>query len=140
MLIHRFPADPFHTMDMLFDAMRPSVRRTVRPRSPATKVTLDETDEHFELRAELPGLAPEALELSAGDGWIELEAKREVEIPEGYKALHRERSPLTFSRRIELPKRVDADKIEATLHDGVLTVTMPKQAAVTPRQIAIKAA
>ena len=126
MLIHRFPADPFRTMDMLFDAMRPTGHRTVLPRSSATKVTLDEHEDHFELRAELPGLVPEALELSAGEGWLELQAKREVELPEGYKALRRERTGYTFSRRIELPKRVDAEKIEATLRDGVLTVTLPK--------------
>lgn len=141
MLIHRFnPSDHFRTMDMLFDAMLPPRgRRTNFVRKPA-KLVLDDQEQAFVLRAELPGLKPEALEISVGEDWIELEAKREVAIPEGYQAIRRERGDYRFSRRITLPKRVDGDKVEATLREGVLTITLPKLAGAMPRQIAIKAA
>lgn len=141
MLIHRFnPTDHFRTMDMLFDAiMPPGSRATHFNRKPA-RLSLDDGEQAFTLRAELPGLDPAKLELSAGDDWIELSAKRDLELPEGYTALRRERSSYGFERRINLPKRIDAQKVEAVLHDGVLTVTLPKLASSQPRQISIKAA
>jgi HSP20 family protein len=141
MLIHRFnPSDHFRTMDMLLDAMRPSTtRRTNFVRKPA-RLQLEDKEGSFELRAELPGLKPEQLELSVGEDWIELAAKREVEAPEGYEAIRRERPNYGFERRVNLPKRIDGDKVEAKLRDGVLTVTLPKHASAQPRQIAIKAA
>lgn len=141
MLIHRFkPTDHFRTMDMLFDAiMPPGPRATHFTRKPA-RLSLEDTEQAFALRAELPGLAPDALQLSVGDDWIELSVKRDLQIPEGYVPLRRERSAYEFERRINLPKRIDTDKVTATLRDGLLTVTAPKHASVQPRQIEIKAA
>lgn len=141
MLIHRFkPTDHFRTMDMLFDAiMPPGPRATHFTRKPA-RLSLDDTEQAFTLRAELPGLAPDTLQLSVGDDWIELSVKRDLQIPEGYVPLRRERSAYEFERRINLPKRIDTDKVTATLRDGLLTVTAPKHASVQPRQIEIKAA
>jgi HSP20 family protein len=141
MLIHRFkPTDHFRTMDMLFDAiMPPGPRATHFTRKPA-RLSLDDGEQAFTLRAELPGLAPEALELSVGDEWIELSVKRDPQIPEGYVPLRRERSAYEFERRINLPKRIDTDQVTATLRDGLLTVTAPKHASTQPRQIEIKAA
>lgn len=141
MLIHRFkPTDHFRTMDMLFDAiMPPGPRATHFTRKPA-RLSLDDGEQAFTLRAELPGLAPDTLQLSVGDDWIELSVKRDLQIPEGYVPLRRERSAYEFERRINLPKRIDTDKVTATLRDGLLTVTAPKHASVQPRQIEIKAA
>lgn len=141
MLIHRFkPTDHFRTMDMLFDAiMPPGPRATHFTRKPA-RLSLDDSEQAFTLRAELPGLAPDALQLSVGDDWIELTVKRDLQIPEGYVALRRERSAYEFERRINLPKRIDTDQVTATLRDGLLTVTALKHASIQPRQIEIKAA
>ena len=141
MLIHRFnPTNHFRSMDMLFDAiMPPGPRATHFTRKPA-RLSLDDNEDAFTLRAELPGLAPEQLELSVGEDWIELAAKREAPIPEGYTALRRERGGYEFERRINLPKRIDGEKVEAILRDGVLSVTLPKQASAQPRQITVAAA
>ena len=141
MLIHRLnPSDHFRTMDMLFDAMMPPRRRSTHfVRKPA-RLTLSEAEDAYTLRAELPGLEPSALELSVGEDWLELKAKREAEVPEGYAALRRERGAYLLERRINLPKRVDGEAVEATLRDGVLTVTLPKHASVQPRQVQIAAA
>ena len=141
MLIHRInPSDHFRTMDMLFDAMMPPRRRSTHfVRKPA-RLTLNEAEDSFTLRAELPGLKPEQLELSLGEDWLEIRAKREVEVPEGYAALRRERGAYALERRINLPKRVDADAVVAKLSQGSLSVTLPKRASAQPRQIAIQAA
>jgi HSP20 family protein len=142
MLMHRFnPTDHFRTMDMLFDAiMPPAGRRATHFVRKAGKLTLDEGEQAFTLHAELPGLDPAALELSVGEDWIELQAKRELEVPAGYEPIRRERTNYEFSRRITLPKRIDGEHVDAQLLDGVLTVTLPKHANTQPRQIAIKAA
>jgi HSP20 family protein len=142
MLMHRFnPTDHFRTMDMLFDAiMPPAGRRATHFARKPGKISLEDGEQAFTLRAELPGLDPERLELSVGEDWIELSAKREVNVPEGYEPLRRERGGYEFSRRITLPKRVDGDNVEAELRDGLLVVTLPKHASAQPRQITIKAA
>ncbi len=142
MLMHRFnPTDHFRTMDMLFDAiMPPAGRRATHFARKPGKISLEDGEQAFTLRAELPGLDPEKLELSVGEDWIELQAKREINVPEGYEPLRRERGSYEFARRINLPKRINGDAVEAELHDGLLVVTLPKHATAQPRQITIKAA
>jgi HSP20 family protein len=142
MLMHRFnPTDHFRTMDMLFDAiMPPAGRRATHFARKPGKISLEEGEQAFTLRAELPGLDPAALQLSVGEDWIEFQAKREVELPEGYEPIRRERTGYEFARRITLPKRIDGNGVEAKLVDGLLTVTMPKHANAQPRQITVKAA
>jgi HSP20 family protein len=144
-MLHRIhPADPFRTMELFFDAMRaPGLRRGTTAnraiRQPGL-AQLREEDEHFVLSAELPGVSPDKLELAAGDDWIELRASREVAVPEGFELLRRERADYQFNRRFALPKRIVSDKVEATLRDGLLTVTLPKHASAGPRTIEVKAA
>ena len=141
MLIQRFnPTDHFRTMDMLFDALMPTGRRATHFARKPARSRLTHHEDRFVLEAELPGLSADQLELEVGPDFIELSAKRELEIPEGYTAIRSERSGYSFERRISLPARVDIEAVEAKLDEGVLTVTLPKRARVQPRQIAIKAA
>lgn len=140
MLIHRFePRDPFHTMDLLFDAMLPRGGRA-RIAPPSGKLKLREQDASFTLSAELPGVAADELELEVGEDWVELTARRESAVPEGYQPLRRERPRIAIQRRIQLSKRIDGERVEAELRDGVLRVTLPKHASVAPRQITVHAA
>jgi HSP20 family protein len=138
-MLHRIhPADPFRTMELFFDAMRaPELRRVIRKPNHAQ---WREEDERFVLTAELPGVGPERLELAAGDDWIELRATRELTVPEGFELLRRERANYEFKRRFNLPKRIASERVEATLREGLLTITVPKHAAAGPRTIEIKAA
>ena len=141
MLIHRFnPTDHFRTMDMLFDAIMPTGRRTTHFARKPARMSVAHNEAEFVLSAELPGLDPEQLELSVGYDWIEISAKRELDVPEGYKAIRRERSSYGFERRINLSAPIDADAVEAKFDKGVLRVTLPKQAKAKPRSITIKAA
>lgn len=144
-MLHRIhPADPFRTMELFFDAMRaPGLRRGPAPTRVVRKpgvATLREDDENFVLAAELPGIAPEQLELAAGDDWIELRATRQLGVPEGFELRRRERADYQFGRRFTLPKRIASERVEATLRDGLLTVTLPKHASAGPRTIEVKAA
>lgn len=123
-------------VDEMFREMFPA------PKARATQrgLVVDETDDAFTLRATLPGLSPEDVSLEVEHGKLKLSARRSGTAPEGYRTLRRERSALSFERTFSLGPKVDAEAIEASFDNGVLTVTLPKQAEQKPRQIAITAA
>ncbi len=129
--------DPFRTMDMLFDAMRPAARSS---RGAPNKQRVDDEERAFVLRADLPGGTSEQLEVKVGEDWVEIAARRKLATPEGYEARHREREGFAISRRVRLPKRIDPEGVEAKLVDGSLELTLPKHASAQPRRITIQAA
>ncbi|MCX7425815.1 MAG: Hsp20/alpha crystallin family protein [Planctomycetia bacterium] len=102
-------------------------------------VDLWQDDDNFHVEAELPGVALEDLEIHvSGENQLSLKGTRKVpEIEEG--TWHRrERSYGEFARILSLPQPVDADKVQATIRHGVLTITLPKAAAAKPRRIEVK--
>lgn len=130
-----------------FRAISRQVDEVFRDLFPAPKVrptrrafTVNESDESFSLKAALPGLSPEDLSLEVSDGRLKLSATRSSEVPEGFRAIRRERGTLSFERSIKLGPKVDPEGIEAAFENGILTVTLPKRAEQKPRQITITAA
>ncbi len=123
-------------VDEMFREMFPSPKA----RAPKRAFTIEESEDAFLLRASLPGMSPEDLSLEVNDGRLTLVAKRTDDVPEGYRPLRRERAPLSLERTFSLGPKVNAEAIEATFDDGILTVTLPKRAEQKPRQIAIQAA
>jgi HSP20 family protein len=103
------------------------------------RISLDDQGAAFVVRAELPGLSEKDLELNATATTLTLKGERKVEAPEGFSVHRSERSTFRFSRSFELPTKVDADKVEARLEHGVLTVTLPKAPEAQPKQISVKA-
>lgn len=112
------------------------------PKARATRrnYTVNETDEAFSLKTALPGMSPEDLSIEVSDGRLKLSATRSNEVPEGYQAIRRERENLPFERTITLGPKVDPEAIKASFDNGILTVTLPKQAEQKPRKITISAA
>lgn len=96
-----------------------------------------ETEEALTLTAALPGLTPEGLELTVEGNRLTIVAKRPVAVPEGYRALHRERSDLHFEQSLRVPASVDTAAISAQLDRGLLTVTLPKLPTAKPRRIPV---
>ena len=97
-------------------------------------------DEELVLTAEMPGVAPQAMELTVEDGVLTLSFERKPdELSQGTAYHRRERAYGRFSRSLELPVRVDADKVEARADNGVLQVRLPRLAEDKPRKITIKA-
>ena len=86
---------------------------------------------------ELPGMRKEDIELSLHDGMLSISGERKDETGEGDKATRTERFVGKFRRSISLPTRVDANKVNATYKDGILTVTLPKAEEVKPKQIQV---
>ena len=95
---------------------------------------------NFVLRADVPGLTEKDFEISVAGNTVTLKGERKVDVPEGHSVHRRERRAVRFAKSFELPTRVDADKVTATLKHGVLTLTLPKVAEAQPRQITVRAA
>ena len=89
---------------------------------------------------ELPGVEPDNLDIAIVDKTLTLSGKREAaELPEGARYHRRERGCGTFSRSINLPFRIEADQVEATFKNGVLTINLPRAEEEKPRRIAVQA-
>ena len=103
-------------------------------------VNLVETEEGFALTAELPGVAPEDIDVSIEGATATLAGQRKIEYAAGDgTAIHRrERQSGIFRRAFELPVEIDLESAKASHKDGVLTLTLPKSPALQPRQIEIE--
>jgi HSP20 family protein len=106
-------------------------------------VDIHEYENRFELYVDVPGVDPNSVELTLEAGVLTLAGERIQKSStngEGEPQYRRaERSQGQFYRRFVLPDTVDSDKVNATGKDGVLTVTIPKQAKAMPRRIQIGA-
>jgi HSP20 family protein len=109
-----------------------SVRRWI----PA--MDLVETNDALVLRADLPGMKEDDVEIEIKDGVLTVSGERKSESEEKGEGFHRvERAFGRFSRSLSLPDGVDADKIAAQFSDGVLEVKVPKPAETQPTKVAI---
>lgn len=110
----------------------PSVRRWI----PAMDVV--ETDDHFVLRADLPGMSEGDVNIELEDNVLTISGQRKAEHEhkgEGYYRV--ERSSGSFSRSLTLPEGVDAEGIQASFENGVLEVRIPKPEQPKPRKVQI---
>lgn len=105
-------------------------------------VDLFETDDTFVIAADLPGVHLENVDIQFDRGTLTISGTRAATLPTLEKAQLRvfsaERPSGNFARSIRLPEQVDADKIAATLADGVLTVQVPKAQSALPRKIQVR--
>lgn len=100
---------------------------------------LVETDEHFVLRADLPGMSHDDVDLSLEDNVLTLSGERKSEHEERGEGFYRvERASGAFSRSLTLPEGVDGDAIQATFDKGVLEVRIPKPEQRKPRKLQIQ--
>ena len=133
--VHRVRSE----MDRLFDHLTSGFSR--EPGAgvfPLTNVTEDH--DNYYVRAELPGVKAEELDISVTGEGISISGERKIPAEgEDAKYHRRERNAGKFSRMLSLPGHIDTDKVEASCTDGVLTVVLPKAAAAKPKQISVKA-
>lgn len=99
----------------------------------------EETDRLL-ITAELPGVKATDLDLSIEGETLTLQGKRDRRQNEAGVSYHRrEIESGSFSRAVALPVKVDAEHVGARLANGILTITLTKASAVTPRQIKVTA-
>jgi HSP20 family protein len=128
--------EPFsREIDRVFDAFfgqTDQARRWVPP------VDLVEAEDHFVLKADLPGLTEGDVNIEVQDGTLTISGERKAEHEQREKGWYRiERSFGRFSRSLTLPDGVNPDGIAASFHHGVLEVRIPKPEERKPRRIEI---
>jgi HSP20 family protein len=142
-----FEGDPFQELDRLqlqMDSLFQSVAGRERyPRRVGVYplVNLSEDADHIYVRAELPGVNPEELDITIKEQHLVIRGERKIPPEEKNVNYHRrERESGFFRRVLRLPAQVDPNKVEAACKDGVLTITLAKSEEVKPRQISVKGA
>ena len=103
----------------------------------APRTNLYENQDHFEIRAEVPGLRQEDLSVKIQGNYLEITGTRGSDAPEGFKTHKAERGTGAFSRSFTLPSDVDSAKTEATLKGGILYLVLPKSEAAKPKKIVV---
>ena len=104
----------------------------------APPVDIYENGDNLVLKAELPGVNPDDVEVRVEDNTLYLKGERKFEKEVKEQNYHRvERSYGTFARSFSLPNSIEPDKVTAEYKDGVLTLTMPKKEEAKPKTIKI---
>ena len=106
----------------------------------APAIEVFEKEDKFMVKAELPGMKEEDIDISVVGDTLTIKGERKAESEvkeEDYYCC--ERSYGSFSRSIAVPSNVDAQKIEASYEDGVLEVSLPKTPEVKPKRISVSA-
>jgi HSP20 family protein len=99
---------------------------------------LVEKDDHLELRADLPGMSEDDVNVEIRDRVLTISGERkdeQEETREGYRRI--ERAFGRFSRSITLPDGIDPNEVEANFDNGVLVVTIPKPKEAEPKRVEI---
>ncbi|MEE4246144.1 MAG: Hsp20/alpha crystallin family protein [Kangiellaceae bacterium] len=103
------------------------------------RVDVKELTDHFLIKADIPGVKPEDIDVSAKNGVLTIKGERQQEFDESLDGVHRiERSFGRFSRSFNLPQDIKLDAISAKSVDGVLQVTLPKVMDTKAQKIEIK--
>jgi HSP20 family protein len=122
----------------MFELMNELARRMDAGIAVYPPVNLWEDADRYVLEAELPGVKAEAVEVAVVDGVLSIKGARDAGAPEAGGFLRRERICGAFARSIELPPGVDSTAVQASLREGLLTVTLPKAEAAKPRRVPVK--
>ena len=134
--------DPFRELDRLQSEIDRAFSRTNDSYGPAfPPVDVWANEERAVVTAELPGVAPEAIEIAVDGDELTLSGRRAApELGPGQTVLRRERGAGDFKRTLKLPYRIDAAGVDAKFASGVLQITVPRSDADRPRRIQVQAA
>ena len=104
-------------------------------------VELTEKKDEYDIRAELPGVKKEDLDIDLNDNYLTIRAKKEYEKEESEKSYRKSEFKYgEFSRSIYIPQEVDLEKIDAKLEHGILKIKIPKleKSKETVKKIVVK--
>ncbi|MGD8449498.1 MAG: Hsp20/alpha crystallin family protein [Desulfobacterales bacterium] len=102
-------------------------------------INVTEDANKYYVRAELPGMKSNELDIQVTADGISISGERKIPVEGNNVRYHRrEREAGTFSRSFNLPGEINVNKVEASLENGVLMVTITKSEAAKPRQIKVK--
>jgi HSP20 family protein len=108
-----------------------------RPWTPSVDIL--ETENELVLKADLPEIDPNQVEIQLENGTLTLKGERKFDQQKNGRGYHRiERSYGTFVRAFSLPDTVDSEKVKADYKAGVLTVTLPKKEVAKPKSVKVE--
>jgi HSP20 family protein len=125
--------DPFRDFDRLVQAVMGSTRPAAMP------MDAYRDGERFVVEFDLPGVSPDSIDLTVEKNVLTVRASRSRHGDDDAEFLASERPHGTFSRQLFLGDTLDTDNVEASYHDGVLTLTIPVAEKARPRKVAINA-
>lgn len=132
-------SDPFVGIRLFEDAVTRlmSEPRTGRPWSPAVDIV--ETEEALTLKADLPDVKIEDIDVRVENNTLTVTGHRKFEKEDKLKGYHRiERSYGDFTRSFAIPTAFNTDAITADYTNGLLTITLPRKEAAKPRQVKVE--
>ena len=136
-----FERDPFAVMRRLQDEVDRTFTSPARAAGGFPAVNIWQGTDTAALTAELPGVDPADIDISVKEDVITVAGERKAPATDDQTVWNRRERPYgRFSRVIQLPFKVDPDRVEARLQDGVLQIELHRPEADKPRRIQIKAA
>jgi len=142
--------DPFAEMDAIFSRLTPSgssrwprisLEGNGRKLEWSPSADISETDKEYVIRAELPAVKKEDVQVTLDDGMITIKGERKQQTEDNKEKFHRVESFYgTFERSFSLPDNINADGVRCESKDGVLTVHIPKteMAKQKPKHISVQ--
>ncbi len=116
----------------------PAQERTVQPRTYSPYTDIYENDREIRLEMEMPGVARENVEIELKQGVLSVTGRIGLDDYKSFLPVYTEYNVGNFSRSFSLDEDVSAEKIEARMQDGVLTLTLPKAPQAQPRRIEVR--
>jgi len=128
-----------NAMDHLFDSAYVGPNLTLAATNMGVSVDVIENPDEFVVKAELPGVKPEDMEITYNNNLLTIkgEFKEEKDVEENRFHV-RERRSGVFTRSFSLPSNIKADAIQASYDQGILTLSLPKAEEAKPKRIAVK--
>ena len=132
--------EPFRDLKAVEDEFDRLAGRAFSRNAWVPALDVRESEDRFEVTVDLPGMDPEAVNVTFEDRTLTVTGKRDMDAEERGATWHRiERSYGAFARSIRLPQTADPERIEAEFDKGVLTVSVHKVEQAKPRSIEVKA-
>jgi HSP20 family protein len=125
--------DPFRDVDRVADQFDQVFRRS----APSVPMDAVRHGDQVFVNFDLPGVDPDAIDVSVERDVLTVTAMRRFERSEGDEVLANERVQGTFTRRVLLGDSLDTDRLEAAYDHGVLSITIPVSEKAQPRRIAV---
>jgi HSP20 family protein len=124
--------DPFRDLDRVFEQL------VGTPGRPAVMhVDAERDGDWFYVHFDLPGVAPDSIDLTVERNVLSVKAQRQRQVKDGVETVISERPMGVFSRQLFLGDTLDTDKLEASYDNGVLTLRIPLSDQPKPRKISI---
>jgi HSP20 family protein len=104
---------------------------------PAVDIFEDELG--ITVQADMPGVSKDRVDIQIDKHSLTIEGYAEIPMPEGMEPMYADVSSTRYMRSFSISSELDADKVEAALKDGILTVRVPKREQFKPRKIEVRA-